>query len=170
MDTIIEFCVFELVFVSNFTVDKQLWIFGQNLPTKGFSGLKQKKWKLPLNSGYSNYSRNQISAQTDSFDILDQIYPKKVFPVKKRKSEHHHGILHIWISVGTKFQRKLTIWVFGPNLPKKGYSKLQTLAFWVVKVNSTIVNSTFWRFQKSHYFVHFQIKIGCLLPPSLLLP
>ena len=43
MDTTIEFCVFEVVFVSNFTLDKQFWIFGQNLPKKGFSGLKQKK-------------------------------------------------------------------------------------------------------------------------------
>ena len=43
MDTTIEFCVFELVFVSNFTLNKQLWIFGQNLPRKSFSRLKQKK-------------------------------------------------------------------------------------------------------------------------------
>ena len=48
MDTTIEFLLFELVFVSNFTLNKQLWIFGQNLPRKGFSGLKQKKCKLPL--------------------------------------------------------------------------------------------------------------------------
>ena len=45
---------------------------------------------------------------------------KKVFLTKKKKSGHHHGIVHIWISLSTKFQLKLTIWVFGPNLPRKG--------------------------------------------------
>ena len=54
MDTTIEFCIFELVFVSKYTLNKQFWIFGQNFPRKGFSGLKQKMWKLPLNSTYSN--------------------------------------------------------------------------------------------------------------------
>ena len=44
---------------------------------------------------------------------------KKVFPVEKRKSELHHGLLHIWISLGTKFELKLIILRFGPNLPKK---------------------------------------------------
>ena len=42
MDTI-ELCVYELVFVSNFTLNKQFWIFGKNLPKKDFSGLKRKK-------------------------------------------------------------------------------------------------------------------------------
>ena len=71
-----------------------------------------------MNSAYSK-SRYQISVQTDNLIFLDQIYPNKVFPVKTRKSEHHHGILDIWISVSTKFQLKLTIWVFCWNLPKK---------------------------------------------------
>ena len=34
-------------------------------------------WTPLLNSASSNYSRYQISAYTDNFDILDQIYPKK---------------------------------------------------------------------------------------------
>ena len=46
MNTTIEFCVFELVFVLNFTLNTQFWIFEQNLSKKGFSGLKQKKCKL----------------------------------------------------------------------------------------------------------------------------
>ena len=93
-----------------------------------------------MNSAYF-----QISAQTDSFNFLDQIYPKIVFLVEKRKSEDHHGILRIWISLSTKFQLKLTIWVFGPNLGKKvteqnnQSNKLQAFAFCIVKINSTIV-------------------------------
>ena len=37
---------------------------------------------------------------------------KTVFAVKSRKSEHHYSILHIRISLGTKFQPKLTILIF----------------------------------------------------------
>ena len=58
----------------------------------------------------------------DNFDFLDQICPKRVFPVKNRKSEHHQWISHIRISVGTRFQLKLKILFFGPKLPKKDNS------------------------------------------------
>ena len=54
IDTTIEFCIFELVFVSNFTLNKQFWIFGPNLPKKDIYGQKQKKWTSSLNSTYSN--------------------------------------------------------------------------------------------------------------------
>ena len=39
--------------------------------------------------------------------------PKKGISVLKQKSEHHHGILHIQIRLGTKYQLiKLTILIF----------------------------------------------------------
>ena len=50
---------------------------------------KVEKWTSSLNSAYSNYTCYQISAVTDNFDFFDQIYPKKVFLVWNRKSEHH---------------------------------------------------------------------------------
>ena len=34
MDTTIEFCILELVFLSNFLLNKQFWIVGPNLPKK----------------------------------------------------------------------------------------------------------------------------------------
>ena len=52
IDTTIEFCVFELVFASNFTLNKQFWIFGQNLPKKDIYGQNQKNWTSSLNSAY----------------------------------------------------------------------------------------------------------------------
>ena len=64
----------------------------------------------------------QISALTDNFDFFDQICPKKVFLVKNRKSEHHHWILLIQISLGTKFQLKLTISIFCTKFAQKGIS------------------------------------------------
>ena len=54
IDTTIEFCLFELVFVSNFTLNKQFSIFGPNLPKKDIYGQKQKNWISSLNSAYSN--------------------------------------------------------------------------------------------------------------------
>ena len=41
------------------------------------------------------------------------------FPVKDRKSEHHHEILHIWISPGTKLQLKLIILSFWTRFTQK---------------------------------------------------
>ena len=41
------------------------------------------------------------------------------------KSIHYHLILHIRISLDTKFQLKLTILIFGPNLLKKGISSMK---------------------------------------------
>ena len=54
IDTTIEFCIFELGFISNFTLNKQFWIFGPNLSNKDIYGQKQKKWTSSLNSTYSN--------------------------------------------------------------------------------------------------------------------
>ena len=54
IDTTIEFCIFELVFVSDFTLNKQFSIFGPNLPKKDIYGQKQKKWISSLSYAYSN--------------------------------------------------------------------------------------------------------------------
>ena len=40
----IEFCIFELVGVPNFTLNKQFWILASNLPEKGISGREWKEW------------------------------------------------------------------------------------------------------------------------------
>ena len=42
IDTIIKFCIFELVFVSNFTLYKQFWMFGPNFPKKHIYGQNRK--------------------------------------------------------------------------------------------------------------------------------
>ena len=52
MNNTTEYCMFELVFVSNFTLNKQFWIFGQNLPKKDIYAQKQKKWRSWLKSAY----------------------------------------------------------------------------------------------------------------------
>ena len=45
-----------------------------------------------------------------------------VFLVLNRKSEHHHWILHIRISLRTNYQLK-QFWFFGPSLPKNCIQK-----------------------------------------------
>ena len=73
---------------------------------------------------------------------------KKLFPVENRKNEHHHKILHIFISLGTKFQLKLIILSFWIKFTQKRYFQLKTeqavqgpqaFAFSIVNVNSAVV-------------------------------
>ena len=51
---------------------------------------------------------------------------------KNRKSDHHHLIQHIQISLATKFQLKMTILIFLTKFVQKGF-------FWskIEKVNTT---------------------------------
>ena len=44
MNIIIEFCLFKLVLVPNFSLNWQFGFFWPDLPKKSFSGLKLKKW------------------------------------------------------------------------------------------------------------------------------
>ena len=57
---------------------------------------------------------------------MDQICPKRKFPVKKSKTEHHHQTLHIWISLGIKLQPKLRILSFWTKFALKGYFPFKT--------------------------------------------
>ena len=59
--------------------------------------------------------------------------PKRVFPVENRKSEHHHWIVHIRISVGTKFQLKLISLILWTKFAQKGFFRSKT-----EKANSAI--------------------------------
>ena len=58
VNIIIQFSKFKLVFVPNFTLNKQFWILEANLPKKGTSSRKWKNWTLPANSSFSNHSRH----------------------------------------------------------------------------------------------------------------
>ena len=48
IDTTIEFCIFELVFVSNFTLNKQFGSFQPNLPKKDICNLWSKTEKANI--------------------------------------------------------------------------------------------------------------------------
>ena len=151
VNIIIGFHIFKLVsWYPNSALTNNFWLFSPDLCKKGFSGLKQKKWTSHIFyiilhiqiSLVRNFSSNW------QFLFFGPNLPKKVFPVKNRKSEHNHGILHIWISLGTKFQLKLIILSFWTKFTQKRYFQLKTeqavqglqaFAFCVVNVNSTVV-------------------------------
>ena len=102
--------------------------------------------------------------------------PKKVFPVENRKSEHHHGILHIWISLTTTFQLKLIILSFRTKFTQKSHFQLKTeqavqglqaFTFCVVKINWTIVFKNcedlkeliIWVLEKSKWLVKSRLNL-----------
>ena len=111
-----------------FQLKLTILIFLPGLTKKGFSGLKQKKWTphifyIILHIQISlvrNFSSNW------QFRFFGPYFPKKVFPVKNRKSKHHHEILHILITLGTKFQPKLIILSFWTKFTQKRYFQLKT--------------------------------------------
>ena len=63
----------------------------------------------------------EISSWTDNSYFLDQICPKNIFPIKSTKSKRHQWTLLIEISLGTKFQFKLTFLVFWTKFAQKEY-------------------------------------------------
>ena len=151
VNIIIEFRIFKLVswYQSSALTDNVLLVL-PDFSKKGFSNLKQKKWAphifyIILDIHISlvlNFSSNR------QFWLFGPNLPKMVFPVENRKSEHYHGILHIWISLGTKFKLKLIILSFWTKFTQKSYFKLKTeqavqglqaFAFCLVNVNSTVV-------------------------------
>ena len=150
MNIIIKFCIFKLVLVPNFSLNWQFWIFWLDLPEKGFSDLEQKK--LTPHIFYIILHIHIILVRNFSsnwqFWFFGPNLPKKVFLVENRKSEHHHGILHIWINLGIKFQLKLIILTFWTKLTQERYFQskaeqavqgLQGFAFCILSISSTVV-------------------------------
>ena len=74
----------------------------------------------PLNSANTNSFEYQISAYTDNFDFLDKIWPKTVFPVQNRKSEHTIIELGIFELVqDANFIFNWQVWLFDQIFPQK---------------------------------------------------
>ena len=85
----------------------------------------------------------------DSFDFLDQICPKRVIPIKNRKIEHH-WILHIPISLGTKFQSGFKLAVRNLQFAKC-FGSLR-MSFCIFSKNCELLKSdTSWIFRVIHW-------------------
>ena len=138
VNTTIEFCIFELVYVSSFTLNWQYWQFGPNLPKKGILIESEKSehchwilhirislWikfrlKLTILTIWTKFAQKRHSGQkpkkwTASLNSgysnysRYQICPKRLFPVKNEKGEQHHWILHIRIRLGAIILRAMTL-------------------------------------------------------------
>ena len=55
------------------------------------------------------------------FWFFEPSLPKRVFPVKNKKREHHRWIVHIQVSLDTKFQLKITVLIFWTEYAQKWY-------------------------------------------------
>ena len=55
-----------------------------------------------------------------------QIYPKRIFLIENRKSEHYHWVLHIRISLGTNFQSKFTVLILWTKFAQNRYFQPET--------------------------------------------
>ena len=72
---------------------------------------------------------------------MDQICSKRVFPVKNEKSEQHYWVLHVRISVGTKFHLKLIILTFLDQIfPQKSISS-QKRHHWIQHIQIRLSRS-----------------------------
>ena len=80
VNIIIEFRFFKLALVPSFSLNWKFWFFWPDLPEKGFSGLKLKKW-TPHNSTYQ-VSLVQNFSSNWQFLFLDQFYTKTYFRPK----------------------------------------------------------------------------------------
>ena len=100
--------------------------------------------------------------------------PKNVFLVQNRKSKYHHVILHIRISLSSKFQLKLTILSFWTKFTQKWYFQskaeqadqgLQAFAFCEVNLNSTVVFEHFEHLKNLIVLniLKWKVVISCLL-------
>ena len=54
------------------------------------SRFRSKTKKVDTTIEFCIFKLVEISRLTDNFDFLYQIYPKREFPIEKRKNEHHH--------------------------------------------------------------------------------
>ena len=125
--------IFKLFLAPNFSLNWKFWFFGPHLTKKGISNCKHKSehhlWILHIWISLST----KFYVKLTVLIFLDQIFPKRLFPVERGRSEHHHEILHIRISLGAKFQPKLTILIFWTKFAQKTSFRSKTK-----KVNITI--------------------------------
>ena len=136
--------------VPNSHLNWQFWFFLTRFVQKGFFWSKTEKWTQHIFYIIPHIQINLVQNFSSNwqFWFFGQDLLKKIFPIKNRKSEHRHGILHIWISLGTKFQLKLIILSFQTKFTQKRYFQLKTeqavqwlqaFDFCVVNANSSVV-------------------------------
>ena len=121
VNIIIEFYIFELILAAKFHFKRTILNFGIKFAQKRYFRLKTKKVNTTIEFCIFELFWVPDFTLNKQFWNLGPNLPRKGIFGPKQKSEHHHWILHIQISLGTKFQLKLTIFTI-----------------WTKKVNITI--------------------------------
>ena len=118
---------------------------------------QQNKKAMLTRAAYFKVS-TPIKLEKKNQALFTFVYRKGRFWYKTEKGEHHHWILHIWFSLGTKFQLKLTTLIFWTKVAQKGYfrsktekvdSAIEFYVFELVKVPDSNLNWQFWFFGPS---------------------
>ena len=114
------------VWVPNFTFKQTILNFETKFAQKVYFRSKTKKVNITIEFCISelvwapNFALSwQVWFFWTKFPQKEYFWSKNPKKQNKTKNEHHHWILHIRNSVGTKFYSK-QFWILGPNLPKKG--------------------------------------------------
>ena len=88
MSIIIEFCIFKLAKVPNFSWKQQFWFFGPNLPKKRYSWFKTEKWASPLISAYLNSQWDKGAIEFGELEIQkktrNSLFWKKILIIHAR--------------------------------------------------------------------------------------
>ena len=113
-----EFCIFKLVLVPNFSLSWHCFFLGQICPKRAFWVKNRKShhlhWFLYIRIRHSAKFQLKLIALI----FMAQICSKRAF-LERRKSGHHHWVLHTRIILGTKFQLKLKTLIFWTNFQFK---------------------------------------------------
>ena len=86
---------------SKFLLELTILILQTKFVQKGY--LQSKTEKVNTTTEFCIFKLVKFHPKLATFDCLDQICPKEVFPVKNRKSQQHHWILHIQVHLGAIF-------------------------------------------------------------------
>ena len=136
----IEFCIFELVCVLNFSFNKIFWFFGTNFRKRGYmqsktGTIEHHHWILHIR--IRSITKFQL-------DLTTLIFWTK-FPKKghfRSKIGNMNVTIEFWVFelvLVPNFTLKIQSWIFGPNLPKKGISS-QKKRKWTLTLNFACSN------------------------------
>ena len=129
----------QIILGTKFQLKLTILMFWTKFAEKGCFPSKNKKLNTTIDFWIFELVLVLNISWNGQFWFFGSNLPKKGVSVWTRKSEHLHWILLIRISLGAKFQLKLSILIFWPNLPKKGVSRLKQKR-WTLPLNSAYSN------------------------------
>ena len=134
-----EYCIFELVYVTNFSLKWQFWVFEPDLPKKGVSGLNRKSeqchWILHIRISLGTKFHIKLTISI----FWTKFAQKGFFPFKAEKLNSTMEYCILELVYATKLSLNWQFWFFEPNLPKKGVSGLKQKK-WIPPFNSAFAN------------------------------